>query len=319
MAILRSSLGTSVCIWLLVIKFRAINNYVRQRRTTTEAGEFRIQDARGFLDREEFLARLNGRLGSVRGGRDAQLWFALSRMEDSETSAQLKLYVDEWLDTGVGKDGVEDPRNRDLTKAPNAHRAIKRFSRKRTAELTVTSDGLFVRFLSRPPVTTGDLMQRVGLPKQTAEDADRLFALFCLSDWHGKLAKCRRADCCRYFELRRWNRVYKRGTLCPECTRARSLESAGRHTSHVRKVAESELYRLVAKQFSKRITKDPKWHESQSLKAVIIQYLSRNIEDNGSLGAVYRSGGRQGISLKWLGWAKHQGGIESAVKELTHA
>jgi hypothetical protein len=78
-------------------------------------------------------------------------------------------------------------------------------------------------------------MQSVGRPKQTAQDAaDRLFALFCLSGWRRKLAKCKRADCSRYFELKHWNRTYERGTFCPECTRIRSLESALESTKRKR-------------------------------------------------------------------------------------
>jgi len=294
---------------------------VRQRQPTTGAGEFEIRYARGFLDREKFLALLNGRLGALGHATD---WAGrlFLEMEDSKAGPQLRRHIDEWIDTGVEKDGVEDPRTRNLTGAPNARSAIRRFNRARPVELTVTADGLSVSFLqtSQLPTNAGGLMQRVGLPEQTAQDAaDRFLALFFLSPEHEKLAKCRRVECGRYFELRRWNQIYKRGTFCPECTRARSLESAALHTSHARKVAERELYRLVAKRFSTRIAEDPKWQEKQSLKAAIIQYLLGRIESNEALKAVYRRGGRQGIGLKWLGWAKHQRGIESAVKESTHA
>jgi hypothetical protein len=79
------------------------------------------------------------------------------------------------------------------------------------------------------------------------------------------------------------------------------------------------LYSLAAERFSKRITKEPNWHRDQSLKKAIIRYLNAQIERNEGLSAIYHSGRRQGITLKWLGWQKHQRAIEKAVKESADA
>jgi len=215
-----------------------INNQVRQKQTKTGAGDFRIQNVRGTLDREWFLDLLNDRLGSVRADRELtadSLPQLFLEMEDAKASSRVRLCLDEWLDTGVEKTGAEDPRERDLTRAPNAQKAIRRFSRTRPVELTIEPDGLSVNFVPSQPVSARDLMQRVGRPEQTAQDrSDRFVALFLLSPWRWKLAKCRRVQCGHYFELRQWNRSYERGTFCPKCTRIRSLESALESTKRKR-------------------------------------------------------------------------------------
>ena len=165
-------------------------------------------------------------------------------------------------------------------------------------------------------------MRSVGTIRPTdtsAQVADRYFGLLVLSGWHLRLAKCRREECGRYFWLERWNRTYKRGTFCPDCTRVRSAESAISNTAHSREIAAHELYRLTAARFSGRIKRNPNWHQEKRLRAEIITYLSRQIERNETLKAVYLAGGRAGITAKWLGWAKNQQGIEKAIEEAANA
>lgn len=286
------------------------------------------------LNRERFLSDLNefrdlpqrtlkGRRGGLgfipptvvtnaeyvllpRVGAPAAISVDLSKPTVVLMNGQLRLYVDEWLATGRTKEGVEDPRERDLTKAPIACWAIRNFAMKERFELEPVRHGLRLRLPG-------------SWPSDPLQSANRLFALLFLCDWRLKIAKCRRDGCGCYFELNHWNRVYKRGTFCPECVRARSLDSAIVHTAKARREAELELYRLAAQRFSKRIAKNPNWHGDRKLKETIAGFLNAQIEHRQDLRAVYRSGGRQGVSLKWLGWAKHRSGIENAVREVAHA
>jgi hypothetical protein len=233
-----------------------------------------------------------------------------------KAGALLQVYVDEWLDTGVEADGGEGSRLRDFTKAPNARRALwKLFSHGRSIRYSVRRDDVSVDISNLVPVSLQSLAA-ARTSEETAKDAaDRLFALFSLSEWHVRLAKCRRAGCGRYFELKHWNRSYKKGMFCPECTRIRSSQCAMLSTSRVRKKAEGELYRQVARRFGKRIAKLPDWHRDPKLRAEIIEFVNERTTEVDSLRTVYR----RPLTGKWLSWSKNRGGIESAVKGKVHA
>jgi hypothetical protein len=147
------------------------------------------------------------------------------------------------------------------------------------------------------------------------EAATRLFTLFALSDWHVRLAQRRQAKCGRYFELKHWNRSYKKGMLCHDCARIRSLQSALLSTSKARELAERELYRQVARHFKNRIANHPNWHGDPKLRAGIIELLNERIADDESLRTVYR----HPLTGKWLSWSKNRRGIEDAAKGKNHA
>jgi hypothetical protein len=222
-----------------------------------------------------------------------------------DPSAQLRLYIDQWLDTGMTAQGAETPSTRDLAKAPGAHAAISRFASKLRVQFEVRRDGLGLRL----PSWSGKKPLEMETPLETA---DKLCALFFLCDWRLRLAKCRRAACGRYFELKHWNRVYKRGIACPDCARVRSALLS---TSKAREKAETELYRLVARRFGKRIAKTPNWHRDPKLRAEIIQFMNARIADRDSLRSVYRAS----LTGKWLSWPKNRNGIEKVVKGRIHA
>lgn len=275
---------------------------------------FRPKGVLGSLNRDGFLSVLNS-------NRDSQSAFqptpgrALSNMFRARSAyvsanAQLRLYVDEWLNTGRARDGIEDARMRDLKKAPNACAAVERFAAKQRMRLTPERDGLSFEFPSEERVRPTPKLGEAPL-----EHADRLFTLFLLCDWRSKLAKCRRIECGSYFELKHWNRIYKRSVLCPKCRRARSLEGAKLRTSSAREAAAQELYRLAGRRFSRQIAVNQNWRDDPKLKTHIIQYLNSNIPTKQELKAVYP----HGITEKWLGWAKNRKGIEDALKKGKHA
>jgi hypothetical protein len=221
-------------------------------------------------------------------------------------SAQLRLYVDEWLETGRERDGSEDARARDLTRAPNACEAIERFNSKPQLRLKPDPKGLGLEF---PYEWRQDGPALADWPVATA---DRFFSLFQLAECRLKLAKCRTCGC--YFELKHWKRRYKRGTLCSECQRGRSLESAAGITLMVREAAQKELYRLAARRFGTRLAK-PDCQRDQQLKATIVDFLNDRIKKTDGLRSVYL----HGVTTKWLSWSKNWKGIEEAAKGKTHA
>lgn len=275
---------------------------------------FRPKGVLGFLNRDGFLSVLNSNRDSrstfqPTSGRVLSSRFR-ARSVGVSANAQLRLYVDEWLNTGRAKDGLEDARMRDLKKAPNACAAVERFGAKQRMRLTPERDGLSFEFPSeeraRPTPKLGEA---------PLDQADRLFTLFLLCDWRSKLAKCRRIECGSYFELKHWNRIYKRGAFCPKCRRARSLEGAKLSTFTARGAAAQELYRLAGRRFSRQIATNQNWREDPKLKMDIIQYLNIGISTKQALKAVYP----RGITPKWLGWAKNRNGIERELKKGKHA
>jgi hypothetical protein len=190
--------------------------------------------------------------------------------------------------------------------------------------LAPVRDGLILKLPSElgndEPNLTAQPMLKLPLlatltERPRTELPDRLFSLFLLCNWRPKLAKCRRADCGRYFELKHWNRTYKRGIRCPECQRKRSQETAVLSTSKSRKQAESELYRQAAKRFGKRIAKQPAWYSDPKVKCEMIDFLNEQIAKSDSLLSVYR----RCLTGKWLGWKKNRDGIERAAKGRIHA
>ena len=289
---------------------------------------FAIKGDGAFLNRISFLATLNDDLEpwdaadlDARYPTDPdfvhEMKGAVGRIneEAEEFQRQLRMYVDEWLDTGV-TNGIEEPRSRDLTNAPHAFEAIQRFAGKQRLKLEVTRDGFLVRVPQYWSASNSgeNAATVIARDEWTAEDrADRILTLFWLSGWQLQLAKCRRADCGRYFWLNHWNRKFKRGILCPDCTRVLSLESAVLATAKTRKEAENELYRLAAKQFSKRISKEPNWHKDPKLRAAIIGFLNDRIKEGRSLSSTYP----HGITGKWLSWSKNRRGIEKTANRET--
>jgi hypothetical protein len=277
--------------------------------SSPELDNLKLARTVGYLDRSAFVAMLNARRPEwlppgkiVRRGLHLRKTL---RSPDIVPSAQLRLYIDEWLDTGMTAQGAETSSARDLTKAPGAHAAISRFAGTLRVQLEVRRDGLGLRL----PNWSG----KKPLERETPlEMADKLCALFFLCDWRLRLAKCRRAACGRYFELMHWKRVYKRGIACPDCARVRSAVLS---TSKARKKAETELYRLVARRFGKRIAKTPDWYRDPKLRAEITQFMKARIEDRDSLRSVYRAS----LTGKWLSWSKNRYGIEEIVKGRIHA
>lgn len=229
--------------------------------------------------------------------------------------ARLRLYVDELLTTGIGRNGEECSLNRDLTKAPNASKAIERVSRGRALELSVSREGVSVRFHAEPTLSIREIARVVESEQRAEETADQFFAACCLSGWHVRLAQCKRPECRRYFELKHWNRVYKRGAVCAGCTRIRSLETAASGTSETRNQAHGELCALAAKRFGKSIAKNPAWHRSPAMRVGIVGFLNEQIERSESLRGVYP----RGVTGKWLAWSKNRIGIENAAKGRVHA
>jgi hypothetical protein len=223
----------------------------------------------------------------------------------------MRSYVDEWLDSGRAADGVETPWKRNLHVTQGAREAISSFSAVKGNKFSFKpiSDGVQLEFEDWP-------LPALKYPHNTPRgEANWLFTLFMMSDLRFTLAKCKKAACGCYFELKQRNRTYKRGTYCSNCRRVPSLESAKRRTGETRADAAQALYRLVAKRFARRIRANEKWHDHVGLKSAIVGHLNREIERREGLRRVYP----HGVTAKWLAWDKNRKGIEAAMEGSEHA
>lgn len=224
------------------------------------------------------------------------------------TQEILRGWVDEWLDSARDEHGGEDPRERDLDKAPRAAQAANDYLEQRKFHFVASGNSLRPWFDTYEREPTIPLRTLIGpRPEHYAKEQ---LVFFLLSNLRFRVAKCRKENCGTYFLLRHWNRRYKGGTLCKSCGRSRSLESAAKATAEVRKDAATQLHSLAAKKFAKQIRSTPRWHQQKELKDRIADFLNAKIERSGSLGAVYKGG----ITGKWVARSENWNGIETALK-----
>lgn len=143
-----------------------------------------------------------------------------------------------------------------------------------------------------------------------------LFMGFFLSDLRTLLAKCRKCGC--YFILRQANRIkpYKKGTFCEGHQKTLHNINKALSAKQVRDQAKDVLFDLAANQFRKEVTADSKWFEDSQLRDRIVAFLNESIDNDNDLRAIYRNGGRDGVTIKWLGYATNRNGIRTAIMSL---
>jgi hypothetical protein len=228
-------------------------------------------------------------------------------MAGTSTTEILRSWVDEWLDSGKAEDG-DDPRRRNFEAAEKAANAAFEFASGRRIGLIGYKGNLepVIRKYEKTPPGT---LRPLGGPR--AEDyAREQLVFFLLSPVRFGLAKCRTVDCGAYFLLEQWNRIYPNGTLCKDCKRKRSQESAKAATARERSDVKLALQIGVASRFGKRIRRNPLWYRDETLKGQIAEFLNAKFGDREVVRAAYP----KGITGKWVANAKNWKPIEEAAK-----
>lgn len=253
------------------------------------------------LDPEELLSVLNFKDEESKVG-------LLARM--NRISVRLRRCIDEWLDSGRTADGVECPTSRNYENAKTVCEAVHKYSTRGKMHLRSTRDRIELWFDLQDGKTP---LASEGFPLSIYIEtvASEKLVLFLLSDLSYKIARCREAECGRYFILKQWNRTYKTGTRCDECQRARSLKSAVAATADERDRAEKKLHELAATRFGEQIRGDSSWHKNPKLKDRIAHSLSRKIEHSADLQKVYPAG----VTGKWVARADNWTAIETAARK----
>ncbi|HZL29277.1 MAG TPA: hypothetical protein VFC39_22315 [Acidobacteriaceae bacterium] len=223
------------------------------------------------------------------------------------TGEILRTWVDEWLDSGRADDG-DDPLRRNFTVAVNAAQAAYQYSDWRKIHL-IGYGGTLRPVLNRyEKEPSAELRPLVG-PRREDYAREQL-VFFLLSPVRFSLAQCRKKECGAYFLLNQWNRLYPHGTLCEDCKRKRSQESAKDATAREREAVRVALHGAAAKRFRKEVTSNPLWYRAEAQKKKVADFLNAKFDGDESFRVAYPNG----ITGKWVANVKNWKPIEVAAK-----
>ncbi len=231
---------------------------------------------------------------------------------------ELREWVDEWLATGRVADGSEDPRGRHLSDASLAGRAVRALTYRHMA-LFLVGDHLaaFVPTDKEQAKVMAGVYDTPVDPRQPWKTAVFFgatqlsaahFTLFMLSPFRFQLARCVRPECARYFMLGQWNRMYPKGTLCNDCKRDRSLQSATDATVESRSEARKALCKSLIP-LRDRILSNPEWFTDPALKPDMLTCLNKEWAATPTLSAHYP----KPLTTKWFGHKPNQQGVREAL------
>jgi hypothetical protein len=137
--------------------------------------------------------------------------------------------------------------------------------------------------------------------------AERIFVEMLMSDWRLKIAKCVNPACGTYFQLKKWNQPYEKGTRCSDCRNLQEDKDKQRRVESNRKKASGLLATFVAEHFARKISSSEAWYRDDAdLKRNIVDALNSYIEGDNLLKTIYP----QSITTKWLVRAKNRNAIK---------
>ena len=214
----------------------------------------------------------------------------------SETSKWLRIYIDEWLTTGLNPDGSESPRKRDLFRT-NAGWETLSYLEEYPPVVSFSVDGSLT-------VTIGDSDILGSSPKWNdfflamTKEAQRLFTAVMASDWKQCICKCRHAGCGRYFVLRKPRQSYRHGTFC--CREHQRLASALACTTYRRFWVGRELIDVAARKLVECRVRGPGWHEDTMWKRRLATAISKAMSHNPNLRANRKTVKANWVARHWL-------------------
>jgi hypothetical protein len=146
-----------------------------------------------------------------------------SEVNKGSVRRYLTKYVDAWLDSGLKKDGSETPSDRNFGSQLN-NTEVTDFSDWLRDDLPHLYELFFEENVPKPCSPHGAQHPKLMfVPKAKGAQADtrRLVVALLESPYGQRIAKCRNADCQRYFYLPEVHREsYKNGLFCsPRCNR----------------------------------------------------------------------------------------------------
>jgi len=248
------------------------------------------------LERQRFGERYYAAGGTL--PRKETLPFATALL-----SAELRTFVDSWLESGVGPDGSESPSNRHLF--GNLFWIAQGYLEKYPPIVALDPRTGVTVVLAQPVKFASEAWGTGQLYAATNEEAQRLFAGLVVSDWREALCKCRYPPCGRYFLLAKPRKVRRRGTFC--CRQHQARTSAAARTKELRVTANRELVEFAAKWLTDWGMKSAKWVDDARLRRRLARALSVHVSRN-----PLQRARRQRIEAKWV--TRHRQAIEQQRK-----
>ena len=225
------------------------------------------------------------------------------------TSAHLRAYVDEWINTGLNADGSESIGRRSLSRANQASFAARRYMERAPISWEPPLENSDFRILIAEPISYSGPVSNFFEAQTIA--ATRLFVGSITSDWATRLCKCRYRSCGKYFALpkSRPHKVYRHGIFC---SRSHSSHvSAMSCMRNLRKRAHSTLIDAAAQKLVDLRVNSPGWANDRQLKITIAAHLS-NVIARKQLGSY-----RQDVQSNWI--TRHMLHIEEKRRDLIDA
>jgi hypothetical protein len=197
--------------------------------------------------------------------------------EQQIVATRLRMYVDEWIDTGVTPNVGEVPLKRDLARAPAAAKMLRDYVEQHRPRLASSPKRRELVFEMCQPGTDEDVAWRrrgrFDRVCRAFEEADRLFAGLMLSEWGQRLCRCRYSVCGQYFlkeSLRPAPLVH--GAFCsPAHQRKASAGDCVRKSRarHRRQLIEKAAAFLVRWRIA-----SPPWQQDRNRKLLLASALS---------------------------------------------
>jgi hypothetical protein len=212
------------------------------------------------------------------------------------TSATLRTYVDEWVDTGRFPDGSESPQKRNLFSARDTYHAVYTCLKQNPVpcELVLYPRHVEVSLVQR----TWDAVATNFFDAQLVE-ATRIFLGILISEWRFRLCKCRYGPCGRYFLHPKPRALYRHGTFCTpdHLRRAAALDSVRKSRRRAADALSSEAARKLREWGCAS-----SWANDAKVKGRLATHLCMFIVKK-KLHAY-----RQEVKLNWI--TRHQDAIE---------
>jgi hypothetical protein len=214
-------------------------------------------------------------------------------------STKLRKYVNQWLSTGIDKDGCEVPSARKILEY--AFMAVQDYMERYPPRFLLTERGLAVTLVLG--ATLGHSTEVRSLFDEIEEEAKRLFTCLIASDWKDRFAKCPYDACGSYFVRPKLRRRYMHGVFC--CRRHQALAGAEARTKILRTTADHALIDSAAKQLIAWHVKDDQWPADAQLKRRLAAKVTQLMATRPAL-RIHR----QNVRVNWV--TRHQQQIEAA-------
>jgi len=241
-----------------------------------------------------------------------------SRLTDAEIlmlfaamiSHTLRIYVDDWLKTGVKEDGSDCPFERDIWHSREGLTALKEYVTRHPDILPffVGSGSDRDHYIVLHSLSRSDDWDT--LCAKAIDEAQRVFTLIATFGLNAPICKCDYKRCGHYFMPERPRRRYRHGTFC--CVQHQRVTNAITSKAIRWRRHQSELIKNAARELFDWSDKGVGWSKNALLTKQLAATLSQQIARDPNM-QIYR----QTVTTNWL--TLHKFDIERERRRLERA